>query len=260
MEIIHRGWGWWAHLFLTVLRRLDPLVDTYDDKLTEFCVDRLQLPTGAKILDVGCGAGDVALRLARQGYKVLGVDISAELIAYCQSLKEETKGELAFELTDMRQPFMENEFHGAICLGVTYGYFLDDENLAFLASMARALKPGGKLLVETDNPLDLAPGWVEETASIPGMGYLVMRRRFNVEEGAYEGEFHLKTLSGEKVVLTRDLHADWDERIRIYQAEELEKMASSVGLTVTGLWGDTSLPLQSYLPQSRRLVLEAVKN
>ena len=159
----------------------------------------------------------------------------------------------------MRKPFAQEEFDGAICLGVTFCYFSEDENLATLKAMAQALKVGGTLLIESDNPLDLLPGWVDETVTLPQAGKLVMRRRFNKQESAYEGLFHLERDNGEKVLLKRQGVTPWDERIRIYKCEELAEMASYVGLAVNNFWGSATLPLQPYGPKSSRLVLEATK-
>src|SRR5690242_14708549 len=46
---------------------------------TEFLED-MKIPAGAKVLDVGCGAGQTALPMARKGSKVVGIDIASNLI------------------------------------------------------------------------------------------------------------------------------------------------------------------------------------
>ena len=262
-QTVHQEWGFWAHLFLTVLRRQDEHIDDHDDELAAFCANRLALTEKKRIVDVGCGAGDVAFRLARRGHDVLAIDISQELIDHCQKRQREeaplSNGHLEFRLDDMRKPFAKEEFDGAICLGVTFGYFSHEKNLATLKAMARALKVGGILLMESDNPLDLLPGWVNETVSLEGVGRLVMQRRFNCQDRAYEGLFHLEREDGSKVIVKRKKGEQWDERIRIYSSEELEDMVSSVGLVVNKFWGSATLPLRPYGPKSPRLVLEAVK-
>ena len=100
-KVIHKAWGFWAHLFLTVLRRLDPNIDQYDDKLAAFCKNRLALTEKKRIVDVGCGAGDVARRLSKMGHDVVAIDISQELIDYCKryqgsATREASSGDLLF--------------------------------------------------------------------------------------------------------------------------------------------------------------------
>src|SRR5689334_3852523 len=44
-------------------------------------LDRLDVPTGARFLDVACGSGQLGLIAARRGARVTGVDIASNLIA-----------------------------------------------------------------------------------------------------------------------------------------------------------------------------------
>lgn len=46
----------------------------------DFLLEVINLPPGARVLDVGCGAGRHSLELARRGYRPFGVDISPGLI------------------------------------------------------------------------------------------------------------------------------------------------------------------------------------
>ena len=47
----------------------------------DFLIDVLALAPGAGILDVGCGTGRHSVELARRGYRMTGVDISAGMLA-----------------------------------------------------------------------------------------------------------------------------------------------------------------------------------
>src|SRR5260370_39731581 len=70
----------------------------------DFLVQTLQGDAGSHVLDVPCGNGRLSFELARRGYRVTGVDISAEFIEEARSLARNT-GETArpqFILGDMR--------------------------------------------------------------------------------------------------------------------------------------------------------------
>ena len=51
---------------------------------------RLGVPAGAEVLDVPCGAGRLALRLAERGAHVTGVDLSAESLAHARAAERRT--------------------------------------------------------------------------------------------------------------------------------------------------------------------------
>ncbi|MDR1490890.1 MAG: class I SAM-dependent methyltransferase [Desulfovibrio sp.] len=65
-------------------RDFNLLTDTSgaEGRLLAFLADRGALFKGARVLDIGCGAGRHALAFARQGAQVTGLDISPEMIAY----------------------------------------------------------------------------------------------------------------------------------------------------------------------------------
>lgn len=50
-------------------------------KEVDFVIEELKLPMGSTILDVGCGTGRHSIELAKRGYKVTGIDISAGMLA-----------------------------------------------------------------------------------------------------------------------------------------------------------------------------------
>ena len=59
-------------------------------------------PGAKNILDVGCGTGEIAIRLANQQFDVTGVDLSEDMLAVAQSKLEENKVKVLFLKQDMR--------------------------------------------------------------------------------------------------------------------------------------------------------------
>lgn len=235
-------------------------MESYDDRLASFCASRLKISSGsARVLDCGCGAGDVALRLARMGCFVLGLDLSLPLLLHCKRSCCSVSKYCDFVRADMRRPLACESFDMVLCLGVSFGYYSDEDNQEILSQMALALKPGGVLIIESDNPLNSSEELVEDTVELPGLGLLIMSRRFNRSQGAYEGNFHLKSPDGLELHLEKSDDSCWEERIRIYDPDEFERMLGTSGLKLQRIWGDSKLPLESYSKDSRRLVIEAVK-
>lgn len=112
-------------------------------RLTETVTD---LPPG-EVLDLGCGQGGDSLWLARRGWRVTAVDVSAVAVGRLGglALAHGLAGRIAAERHDLRESFP----HGAFDL-VSAHYLhtpLDLDRAAVLRAAAHALRPGGRLLV-----------------------------------------------------------------------------------------------------------------
>jgi len=104
-----------------------------------------------RILDVGCGTGRHAVELARRGYRVTGIDLSADQIAKAREKARAAGAEVDFRAADARSLTFDKEFNlvQIICEGAFPLMGTDEENFAILQGAARALKPGGKLILTT---------------------------------------------------------------------------------------------------------------
>jgi len=117
----------------------------------DFVLRSLGLPRAARILDVACGYGRHAAELSRRGFRVVGVDLSRPMLDEARRrFREGTR--LRFLHGDMRQLDFAAEFDAVICFFTSFGYFAPGQNEAVLRRMARALRPGGRLLVDHRNP------------------------------------------------------------------------------------------------------------
>ena len=112
----------------------------------------LAAPAGGEILDVPCGHGRLALEIAALGYRVTGVDLSPEALAYAR--RAVAGDRIRWEERDMRDLPWPNRFDGAFCFGNSFGYLDDHGNAAFLRSVASVLKPGARFVLETPMVLE----------------------------------------------------------------------------------------------------------
>lgn len=163
------------------------------------------LPAGARVLDAGCGAGYVSNGLAPR-LELTGVDIEAEAVAFC---KKHCQGEyLQADLSKLS--FAENTFDLIFFTNTI-------EHLEYphpiLAELARVLKPGGTLLVSTENCANIFWVFLEHTwyrcFGGPCKPYLreVHPQRYTPRclTGQLEQYFHIKQLI--KAVLGMELIA-----------------------------------------------------
>ncbi len=135
--------------YVARLRDEKPLQQTQAE--VDFLMRSLRLPPGAQILDVPCGYGRHARELARRGFRVVGVDLSRAMIA--EARRRFLEGpRLRFLRRDMRRIAFRAEFDAVVNLYTSFGYFTPAQNEAALRRMARALRPGGLLLIDHRDP------------------------------------------------------------------------------------------------------------
>jgi SAM-dependent methyltransferase len=95
---------------------------------------------GEDVLDVGCGTGESTREAAKAGATALGVDVSEQAIAKAREL-----GGASFEVADVQtHPFPAAAFD--VVLSRFGAMFFADPPAAF-ANLARALRPGGRLVL-----------------------------------------------------------------------------------------------------------------
>jgi len=120
--------------------------DEMDDKpFDRECLDRLAREVGALglICDMGCGPGQIARYLHRQGVPTLGVDLSSRMIAEAQRLNPD----IHFHQADMLVlPDSDNSW-GGIAAFYCIIHIPRESIIDALRELSRVLKPGGKLLI-----------------------------------------------------------------------------------------------------------------
>lgn len=117
--------------------------------------DELALPTGARVLEVGCGAGLAAVALAQRGLVVDAMDSASAMIrrAHQHAAEAGVGAKLRASQGDVHAlHFQDGVFGLVIALGVVP--WLHSPHTA-LQEMARVLSPGGYVLVSADNRLGL---------------------------------------------------------------------------------------------------------
>ncbi|RJP78430.1 MAG: class I SAM-dependent methyltransferase [Candidatus Zixiibacteriota bacterium] len=126
-------------------------------KEIEFLLEELQLPSGAAILDLGCGTGRHAVALARRGFQVTGLDLSAEMLARAQAAAQAAGVNVEWIQADAARFSLPNKYDAAIglCEGslglLGQGDDPIEQPLAILGNISRALKPGSKVILTVLN-------------------------------------------------------------------------------------------------------------
>jgi len=105
----------------------------------------------APVLDVGCGRGEFLALLAEAGVEARGVDLDADMVAFCRAEGfDVTEGDAIAYLGGLEEGSLGGIFAAQVVEHLEPGPLT-----AFLDLAASRLRPGGVLLLETINPLSL---------------------------------------------------------------------------------------------------------
>ena len=108
-----------------------------------------QVPRGRRILVAGSGTGRECFALAREGYDILGVDFSPEMISRARQKAEQLRFPIAFHTADLREFRAAPGSLGAVLFTYEVYSFLPvaRERMDLLRSMASWLGPGGSIFL-----------------------------------------------------------------------------------------------------------------
>jgi len=198
--------------------------------LVDALVSRLDLSLGAAVVDVGCGTGRHARRLASWGFQVTGLDLAETSI---QEARLFDGRRLRFRRHDMRRPFGRCAFDAVFSFFTSFGYFDDlADHLAVVRNMADAVKPGGHLVLDYLNDgyasSHLMPA---ETKTIDGAVYRITR---------WSDDRHFfKRIAIEDASLRAPI--EYREQVARFTFEDFQRMFARHGVDIVARYGDYAL-------------------
>jgi len=102
----------------------------------------------SRILDLGCGPGLYAARLARLGHRIAGIDYSPASIAYARETAQRENLACTFVEADLRQAEFGRDFDAAMLIFGELNVFRPGDARTILGKACQALRPGGRLILE----------------------------------------------------------------------------------------------------------------
>lgn len=193
-------------------------------------VHTLKPAAGSTMLDVGCGAGRHCRQLARKGFRVTGIDLSASSIRTARKRQTPT---LKFLQHDMRLPFGRNAFNYIFNLFTSFGYFNHRrENLDVIANMSDALQARGTLVFDYLNVQYTEARLVPvEYKEIDGVA-------FRIGRWADKSFFYKKI---EVTDIIKGENFEYTEQVSKFTLADFKYMFSLHGLTISDVFGDYNL-------------------
>src|ERR671931_769508 len=198
--------------------------DTESSRVARDAARLARCAPGALILDAGCGPGRHALALARMGYRVVGLDRAAVLLAAGRRAAGGAPWPRFVRGDYARVPFPDGSFDAVLNLGTALGYGGEREDLAALREFRRVLARGGRLVLETAHLDAAAPGGALaelEERTLPADSVLRVQRHFDARRGLLH-----------EVQQLRDRDVWGPPRaytIRLYAPAELDRMLTRAG-------------------------------
>jgi ubiquinone/menaquinone biosynthesis C-methylase UbiE len=115
----------------------------------EFIIRELHLGSEDRVLDLACGFGRHTLAIAPRVKAITGTDRTASFIETAQAdAKSAGIANAEFHTADMRELDYHAEFDAIYNYFTAWGYYDDETNFDVLKRIYRALKPGGRFLME----------------------------------------------------------------------------------------------------------------
>jgi SAM-dependent methyltransferase len=227
----------------------DMMPEEVTEKEADFLQQQLKLAPGARVLDVPCGPGRHSCALAARGYQMTGVDLSSTCLGMARDLAVKKGLDVTWEHRDMSDLPWKQAFDAAFAMGNSLGYADDDHDARFLQAVARALRPGGRFVL--DHPCvaeALLPAFQERTWYSVGDTLFLREGRYNHHAGRIETVY--------TVIRGGDVEKKpWSQRVYTYR--EVCRLLAEAGFS--DVQGYASLTLEPFKLRSQGLLLVATK-
>jgi SAM-dependent methyltransferase len=206
---------------------------------------------GDSVLDLACGSGRHAIRMAQRGYRVTGVDFNPRYLELAAAEAGRAGVTVEWVARDMRALDFTARFDRVYSFFTSFGYYSDEENEEVLERIARALRPGGCLLLDMMNRDWLLTHPQQRTWSQREDGALLM------EEISLD--LRSSRVTSRLTLIEPDRGAGPVKQfdLRAYTCAELTALLRRAGLVVLQVWGGADRSV--YSAESRRLTLLAEK-
>ena len=187
----------------------------------------LNLSTDSHILDLACGRGRHSIYLNHLGFKVTGVDLSEESIAYAKQFENDR---LHFEIHDMCKPYRQ-KFDAVFNLFTSFGYFDNEEdNLNTIRAIRADLKHNGVGVIDFMNTSHVIENLVSEDSKVVSNIHFKMTRR-------YEDGYIFKDIRFED----EGREFEFTERVKGFTLADFERLYDQAEVELIEVFGNYSL-------------------
>lgn len=183
-------------------RTFEAIDDTVD------MIDKTIKP-GSNILDLGCGPGLYAERLAKKGHYVTGVDFSKHSIDYARKERDKNLSNIHYINENYLNLVFENEFDLVMMIYCDFGALIPEERNSMIEIIRRALKPKGLFLFDSISEaavkkVSFGTSWeIAESGFYSPDPYICLNKSFHFPESKAILDQHIVIMENKSVKLYR---------------------------------------------------------
>ena len=215
----------------------------------ERVLDRFEVPADGRILDAPCGIGRHAIRLARDGRRVLGVDLSPGYVERARALaqRENVVERASFVEGDLRRlreavPPNEPPFDAAVNLWTSLGYYGEEDDERILRGCASLVRPGGVFVLYIVNRDYVVRHFDPQGYEVYGDVVEIEERRLDLPASHMRNRWRFFRKQGEDLEHQATILVDH----RIYGLHELMALLRRSGWSVVGAFGGFKMDAPSW--------------
>lgn len=203
----------------------------------DWLVATLGLRAGNSVLDLGCGPGLYAARLAEKGLRVTGVDYSRRSIDHAMQYAAEHHLDICYRYQDYLTLEDESQYDAALLIYGDLCPLSPDQRRTLLGNVRRALKPGGHFVLDVTTRIHRQKdggrnGWyVAETGFWKPGPHLVLDDGFDYPEQSIFLDQAIVIEADGKVSVYRNWFQDYDRDTITVELEQ-------AGFGVQSIWND----------------------
>lgn len=180
------------------------------------------------VLDLGCGTGNMTELLAGNGYDMIGIDLSEEMLEIAAKKKEASALDILYLQQDMREFELYGTVKAVISVCDSMNYILEWEDLCQVFSLVNNyLDPGGIFIFDLNTEYKYAQMGEETIAENREDGSFIWDNFYDSQEKINEYDLTLFVKEGEEGLYRKyeEIHYQ-----RAYSLEEIRRAIEKAGM------------------------------
>jgi len=225
------------------------LNDKYTREEVDFIIRELDLDRPKKILDLACGHGRHANKLAGFGHNVTGIDSNQDFLDIAKEDAIRSGVTVQYFCSDAREYVAPGEYECVIHLFSSFGYFPDKENEKVIRNIAKSLITGGFLCLDILNRDAFLKDFPRYSVKEKNSDLMIDRNRFD----PYSGRLY-----NSRIIIRDGKRRDAPFFLRLYNPTEIISLLKQAGLVPDKIYGNWDG--QSFDGESKRMILICEKS